>query len=189
MVWKRAKERLGNVHGGAGNAEPTACIFLAVSTWKSPLLCALLGVPLRKNSPQAPCDRTEHEGGVGGHFKRQLPVNVAPTCVARCVCTRFPHTLAARVALLREAMVSELEGLLKAAARIAAEETGTGIIHVIVNGDNDKGYLLDTAAGTLHQTGVGDDEADELALAVEESRAKVHLTYASEDVFLGLAHK
>lgn len=86
-------------------------------------------------------------------------------------------------------MVSELEGLLRNAAKIAAEESGTGNIHVIVNGDNDKAYLLDTASGTLRETGVGDDVADELASEVEASRARVHLTYASEDVFLGLAHK
>lgn len=85
-------------------------------------------------------------------------------------------------------MVSELEGLLRGAAKIAAEETGTGIIHVVVNGENE--YLLDTAAGTLQQTtGVGDDVAEELASTMEVSRARVHLTYASEDVFLGLAHK
>lgn len=84
-------------------------------------------------------------------------------------------------------MVSELEGLLRGAAKIAAEEAGTGNIHVVVNGENE--YLLDTAAGTLRQTGVGDDEAEELASAVEVSAARVHLTYQSEDVFLGLAHK
>lgn len=86
-------------------------------------------------------------------------------------------------------MVSESEALLRAAAKIAAEETGAGNIHVTVNGDNDKAYLLDTAAGTLRQTGVGDEVADDVASAAEVSRARVHLTYASEDVFLGLAHK
>lgn len=86
-------------------------------------------------------------------------------------------------------MVSESEVLLTAAAKIAGEETGTGNIHVTVNGGNDKDYLIDTQAGTMRLTRIGNDVADELASAGEVSRARVHLTYASEDVFLGLAHK
>lgn len=81
-------------------------------------------------------------------------------------------------------MATEPERVLRAAAKIAADETGTGVveqaaaIHVTING-NPYPYecVLDTAGKYTE------------ASPPEVSRARIHLTYASEEVFLGLAHE
>lgn len=80
-------------------------------------------------------------------------------------------------------MASESELLLRAAARIAAEEGGDQsqepdqqalVIHVTVKG---------LGSWILSASGVSE------ASPSETSRARLHLTYSSEAVFLGLAHK
>lgn len=80
-------------------------------------------------------------------------------------------------------MASKSESLLRAAVRIAAEEGGDRsqepdqalVIHVTIKGLGS--WILSTSGGLSE------------ASASEASRAKLHLTYASEAVFLGLAHK
>lgn len=81
-------------------------------------------------------------------------------------------------------MASESETLLRAAARVAAEEGGDRsqepdhqalVIHVTIKGLGS--WVLSSASGVIE------------ASPTEASRARLHLTYASEAVFLGLAHK
>lgn len=82
-------------------------------------------------------------------------------------------------------MVTESEALLRAAARVAGDETSARrqdaaaaevfVIHVTIKGTGS--WTLDSL-GEVHN-----------ALPPEASRARLHLTYASDEVFLGLAHK
>ena len=81
-------------------------------------------------------------------------------------------------------MASESEVLLRAAARVFAEEGGDRsqelgqealVIHVTIKGL--RSWNLSTS-GCVSE-----------ASPPEVSRARLHLTYASEAVFLGLAHK
>ncbi|CAM9245435.1 unnamed protein product [Scytosiphon promiscuus] len=81
-------------------------------------------------------------------------------------------------------MASESEILLRAAARIAAAERGAGSsqqdtvsIHVTIK-DSKAEYVVDTGGGEV---------TDASTAAV--SRARLHLVYATEEVFLALAHK
>lgn len=85
-------------------------------------------------------------------------------------------------------MTLESEVLLRAAARIAADETHVGDIHVIIQGTGDstsRSYLV--GGGEVAPVDSVSDPTGQLPSAAE--RARLHLTYASEDVFLGLAHK
>lgn len=84
-------------------------------------------------------------------------------------------------------MLSESEALLRSAARIAGEENAAKaaaagedaaqvvVIHVIIKGVGE--WMLDTL-GDVSQ-----------ASPQQTARAKLHLTYASADVFIGLAHR
>ena len=79
-------------------------------------------------------------------------------------------------------MASESEFLLRGAARIAAEEDRSQepdhqalVIHVTIKGLGS--WVLSSTSGVSE------------ASPTEASRARLHLTYASESVFLGLAHK
>lgn len=84
-------------------------------------------------------------------------------------------------------MPTESEALLRSAARVAGEEnaakaaaagedaTQVVVIHVVIKGVGE--WMLDTL-GDLSQ-----------ASPQQTARAKLHLTYASADVFIGLAHR
>lgn len=85
-------------------------------------------------------------------------------------------------------MVSESEALLRAAARVAADDTSaenersqqaqeTVVIHVTIKG---------VGSWTLNTLG---EVRDTSSSSEGTARARLHLTYASEDVFLGLAYK
>lgn len=88
-------------------------------------------------------------------------------------------------------MTLESEILLIAAARISADETKAGDIHVIIQGNGESNnrhprqYLV--GGGEVAPVDSVADPTGQLPSAAE--RARLHLTYASEDVFLGLAHK
>lgn len=69
----------------------------------------------------------------------------------------------------------EAETLLRAAARLALEEDKKVVLHVTIKGT---GAWIIEADGGMKE-----------ALATGSSQARVHLTYASADVFLGLAHR
>lgn len=93
-------------------------------------------------------------------------------------------------------MATESEVLLKAAAKIAAHETGAAgkqqdvvatCIQVTLRGS--RSFIFDVLLGKVTEVGVKSDGEDERAVAAAVSRARLHLTYASEDVFLELAHK
>lgn len=81
-------------------------------------------------------------------------------------------------------MASDSEFLLRGAARIAAEEEGDRsqepddqalVIHVTIKGLGS--WVLSSTSGVSE------------ASPTEASGARLHLTYASEAVFLGLAYK
>lgn len=130
-----------------------------------------------------------------------LPVRLRTTargsglcCVGRLPC-----------ALLRSRdMATESEVLLRAAAAIAAYETGAagkeqeqqddvGVIHLTIrNNDNGqaRSFLVDLLMGNVALVGGRDGGGEgERAVAAAVSRARLHLIYASEDVFLELARK
>lgn len=67
------------------------------------------------------------------------------------------------------------ETLLRTAARLALEEDENVVLHVTIKGT---GSWIIEADGGMKE-----------ALATRSSQARVHLTYASADVFLGLAHR
>lgn len=102
-------------------------------------------------------------------------------------------------------MATESEVLLRASAAIAAYETGTagnkeepqqddvGVIHLTIRGRNngkaDRSFLVDLLMGNVAEVGGREDGEGERAVAAAVSRARLHLIYASEDVFLELARK
>lgn len=81
-------------------------------------------------------------------------------------------------------MATESEILLRAAAKIAAAERGAGAsqetvsIHVTIK-DSKAEYVVDTSGG----------EVTDASSAAAVSQARLHLVYATEEVFLALAHK
>lgn len=100
-------------------------------------------------------------------------------------------------------MATESEVLLRAAAAIAAYETGeaggeeqqddVGVINLTIRGRNngkaDRSFLVDLVMGNVAEVGGRDSVEGERAVAAAVSRARIHLIYASEDVFLELARK
>ncbi|CAM9980398.1 unnamed protein product [Pylaiella littoralis] len=105
--------------------------------------------------------------------------------------------------LQSRAMATESEVLLRAAAAIAAYETGAaggeeqqddvGVINLTIRGRNngkaDRSFLVDLVMGNVAEVGGRDSVEGERAVAAAVSRARLHLIYASEDVFLELARK
>lgn len=84
-------------------------------------------------------------------------------------------------------MVSESEALLRAAAKIAADDIASGRTHGSISRESTIIHVVIKGLGSWTVDTLGDiREASQLETS---PGARLHLTYASEDVFLGLAHK